>query len=345
MDMLATPTLSVIVPTYNRCESLRITLDALQRQDFPRERFEVVVVSDGSTDGTEAFLRDYAAASPMTLRPIFQQNGGPARARNRGIQEARNEIVLFIDDDVEPLPGFLSAHAAHHADDDCVVVIGPMSPDPARARQEPVWVAWEHAMLGKQYESFASGAWPTAGPHHFYTGNSSLRRAHLLAVGGFDESFKRQEDVEMAYRMQRQCGVRFVFDSAPDGIHRPQRAFASWLKVAYEYGRLDVVRAGRGDVSWALLRLCYRAPGAADSAPWKRPAARPERRRPNALRSARTCPRRIAAGAERPLQPSLPRGRSRRAGGLGGAAAHFDGTKIRRGAVLLNDHARRIRSG
>jgi glycosyltransferase involved in cell wall biosynthesis len=258
MDMLATPTLSVIVPTYNRCESLRITLDALQRQDFPRERFEVVVVSDGSTDGTEAFLRDYAAASPMTLRPIFQQNGGPARARNRGIQEARNEIVLFIDDDVEPLPGFLSAHAAHHADDDCVVVIGPMSPDPARARQEPVWVAWEHAMLGKQYESFASGAWPTAGPHHFYTGNSSLRRAHLLAVGGFDESFKRQEDVEMAYRMQRQCGVRFVFDSAPDGIHRPQRAFASWLKVAYEYGRLDVVRAGRGDVSWALLRLCYR---------------------------------------------------------------------------------------
>jgi glycosyltransferase involved in cell wall biosynthesis len=254
---LTAPVLSVVVPTYNRCDSLRLTLDGLARQSYPADRFEVVVVSDGSTDGTEAMLADYARRTSYTLRPLTQQNAGPSRARNRAIREATGDIVVFIDDDVEPAPAFLATHAGHHVKDEKVVVIGPLSPDLARRAAEPSWIAWEHAMLQKQYDAFRSGEWASAGPNHFYSGNGSVRRRYLLDVGGFDESFTRQEDVEMATRMQRDCGVHFVFDPDALGIHRPLRTFESWLKVPYSYGRLDVIRARLGSGDWGVVRHGY----------------------------------------------------------------------------------------
>lgn len=250
---------SVVMPTYNRREMLRTSLEGLARQDYPLELFEVVVVSDGSTDGTNEMLKEFVAAGtfPYRLRPIVQENAGPARARNRGIQEATGDIIVFIDDDVEPAPAFLSAHVAHHVKNPKIVAIGPMSPDPARQWQEPCWIAWEHAMLEKQYTAWRTGEWRGVGPNHFYSGNASIRREYLLTVGGFDETFKRQEDVEMAYRLERTCGLRFTFDETALGIHRPDRTFASWKKVPYAYGQLDVVRAQRGDLKWEVLQITY----------------------------------------------------------------------------------------
>lgn len=258
--MVSTPFLSVVIPTYNRAESLRVTLTALARQDPVPGGFEVIVVSDGSKDSTWAVLTEWASRElPFALRPIQQENAGPARARNRGIQEAHGEVVVFLDDDIEPLPGCLAAHAYRHLASEKLVVIGPMSPDPERASIEPVWIAWEHAMLQKQYDSWKQGRWSSdaCGPHNFYTGNASVRRAYLLAVGGFDEGFTRQEDVELATRMERVCGVYFRFDPTPDALHRPLRSFESWLRVPYAYGRLDVVRAQRGDAAWELVRQSH----------------------------------------------------------------------------------------
>ena len=256
--MSETPFLSIVLPTYNRKGSLKLTLDGLARQTYPADRFEAVVVSDGSTDGTDAFLAEYARMALFRLRPVRQENGGPARARNRGIQEAQGEVIVFLDDDVEPAPEFLARHAAHHRDPQ-EVVIAPMLPDPARLWREPCWIAWEHAMLEKQYTAWRTGAWAGCGPHHFYSGNASVRRAHLQAVGGFDEQFPRQEDVELAQRLARQCGVHFVFDPEARGLHRPQRRFASWLAVPHAYGRLDVVRARRDGTTWERVRHGYHA--------------------------------------------------------------------------------------
>jgi glycosyltransferase involved in cell wall biosynthesis len=251
--------LSVVIPTFNRKDSLQKTLDGLARQALPADQYEVVVVSDGSTDGTDALLRQYAEAAPYVLRSIAQPNGGPARARNNGIETARGEVVVFLDDDVEPAPEFLAVHAARHANQNDTVVIGPMLPDPALRWQEPAWIAWEHAMLEKQYTAWRTGEWDGCGPHHFYSGNASVRREHLVAVGGFDEQFPRQEDVELAVRLQKQRGVQFVYAPEARGTHRPQRRFESWLAVPFAYGGLDVVRARRGDTSWETVRHGYHA--------------------------------------------------------------------------------------
>ena len=255
------PFLSVVIPTYNRKESLKVTLDALGRQGpLPGQAmpsFEVVVISDGSTDGTEKFLAEYAASASYPLRWIQQENGGPAKARNRGVHEATGEVIVFIDDDVEPAPPCLAVHASHHEKDDKIAVIGPMSPDPARRREEPVWIAWEHEMLQRQYKSLVTLEWGGVGTPHYYTGNASQRREHVLAVGGFNEKFQRMEDIELAVRMEKERQVRFRFDPKAAALHRPMRTFASWLKVPYAYGGRMVARAKTGEESWRVVAAAW----------------------------------------------------------------------------------------
>jgi glycosyltransferase involved in cell wall biosynthesis len=271
--------ISVVIPTYNRKESLRRTLDGLSRQRYPLANFEAVVVSDGSTDGTEDMLAQFAQSAPFLLRTITQRNGGPSTARNRGIWEAQYDVIVFLDDDVDPSPDFLHRHASHHVNDNRIAVLGPMSPDPSRSSDEPAWIAWEHAMLQSTYDMFRPGGeWTghNAGPMHFYSGNASVRREWLLAVGGFDENYTRQEDVELAVRLQRECGVRFKFDFLAVGIHRPERTFESWLRIPNSYGEFDAqrIRSGllslsdvqhnikkRNVVTRTLTRVCLVWPG------------------------------------------------------------------------------------
>src|SRR5882724_11393662 len=98
--------LSVVVPTYNRRDRLARVLAALERQNTPASQFEVVVVDDGSTDGTSDWLASFKCS--YALQRVQLTNGGPARARNVGVERAAGEIVLFIDDDVEPTPELIS---------------------------------------------------------------------------------------------------------------------------------------------------------------------------------------------------------------------------------------------
>ena len=250
---------TVVVPTYNRSASLLVTLAGLARQEGAAD-WEVVIVSDGSTDDTASVVQAFAATAPFPVRFYEQTNAGPARARNRGVAEARGEIIIFVDDDVEPSPQFVARHVAHHDAETSVAVVAPMRPDPLRRGDEPVWVGWEHAMLGRQYTAWATGEWAGVGAHHFYTGNASVRREPFLAVGGFNETFGRQEDVELAVRLETERGTRFRFDAEAFGTHRPTRTFASWLRVPFAYGSLDVTRAQTdGGRTWERVRHGYYA--------------------------------------------------------------------------------------
>lgn len=238
---------SIIIPTYNRLEQLKRVLRALEAQAFPLSAFEVIVVCDGATDGTAEFLA--TAVTELQLHPILQTNQGVAAARNHGIAEARGELVLFIDDDVVPAPWLLPEHmVSHAAAGPDAIVLGPMlTPDDF---QMAPWVAWEQAMLVKQYDAMAAGLWtPTA--RQFYTGNTSLRRAHLLQAGGFDPQFRRAEDVELAYRLS-DAGLHFVFNPRATGFHYAERSFSSWLAIPYAYGRNDVIFARDRGQRWLL---------------------------------------------------------------------------------------------
>lgn len=246
--------LSIILPTYNRLARLQRVLSGLERQTYPLAEAEVIVISDGSSDGTNEWL---AAAGPHTclrLVPILQANQGVAAARNAGLARATGDLVLFIDDDVVPAPQLIAEHLAPHAaHGDGVVVLGPMLTPPDFHMQ--AWVRWEQEMLAKQYADMVAGHWaPTA--RQFYTGNTSLARRYLVEAGGFDPGFRRAEDVELAYRLA-QRGLRFVFNPNAVGYHYAERSFRSWLQIPYLYGRNDVIFTRDKNQGWLLPTIWH----------------------------------------------------------------------------------------
>ena len=208
---------SVVVPTRDRLATLELVLDGLARQTAPTSRFEVIVVDDGSSDGTPERLAADRHAFAFSLTVLRQENRGPAAARNRGLQTASGDVVLFIDDDCIPLPDLIERHLVSHETEE-LGVIGRIVWDPT------LMVTPFMAFTDEEFFTYHQIRSPQDAPFAcYFTGNASVHRASALAVRGFDEDFPYalHEDVDFAYRLRRQ-GMRFVF--APDAIvhhHRP----------------------------------------------------------------------------------------------------------------------------
>jgi glycosyltransferase involved in cell wall biosynthesis len=226
--------LSVVIPTFNRHQRLERVLDALESQTLLAEHYEVIVVDDGSTDGT--FEELGARKSSFELRCFRQDNSGPALARNYGVKRATGELIVFLDDDVVPLPELLAEHAqSHDAESGELAVIGPLQSLP---HYDAPWVAWEQEKLEWQYEAMTRGDFePTF--RQFWTGNASVAKRNVERAGFFDAEFLRAEDVELGLRL-KECGVVFRFNPRAGGLHHADRSLESWKKMHSSYGRLEV---------------------------------------------------------------------------------------------------------
>jgi glycosyltransferase involved in cell wall biosynthesis len=193
MDGSGAPQASVVIPTYNRREFLRKCLRSLCAQTAPQDAYELVVVDDGSTDGTGDLVAELQAQASCTLTYLYQPNSGRARARNAGITAARGRLIIFLDSDMVVDEGFISAHLVCHASPGRIVhgqVIN--TPDFDDPRQAP-------PKLSDYSRAF------------FATGNVSLERARLLEAGLFSEEFTEYgwEDLELGTRL-RHLGLTAV---------------------------------------------------------------------------------------------------------------------------------------
>lgn len=115
------PTVSVIIPTYNRKELLHETLNSLAQQTFPSDHFEIIIVDDGSTDGTAAISTE---AFPFVLRYFTQSNQGDAIARNLGARQSQADVLVFLDDDMLVEPDYLTYLIREHAEYQNRITIG-----------------------------------------------------------------------------------------------------------------------------------------------------------------------------------------------------------------------------
>lgn len=225
--------ISVVIPTFDRLADLRRTLAALEsdRAGLPFG-VEIVVVDDGSADGTSAFLEEWAARTPGA-KTLSQENSGPARARNRGAAAATGEIVLFLGDDTVPEPGFLSVHEKAHrlGGPGPLAVLGYTTWDEERMRVTPFLTH-----LNEKGTQFGYSIIPDPDDvpfNFFYTSNVSLPRGTYLALGGFDEEFPYAawEDVEFAYRATRATpALRMVYRSAARTRHNHPTDLASFRR-------------------------------------------------------------------------------------------------------------------
>ena len=200
--------ISVVVTTFNRREVLARCLQALEDQDCPPTQFEVIVVVDGSTDGTLEYLRSLRYGPALTV--IDQPNRGLAAARNAGLAAARFEIVLFLDDDLLCKPRVVSDHLKAHTTGGKVLAFGPVlvaaAPlEAAAARLTRTYYA------DSIYGPLAQGESPVWPIHARVPPNSSISREVLLEFGGFDEAFvNAHEDIELGIRLWR-GGVNFIY--------------------------------------------------------------------------------------------------------------------------------------
>ena len=205
---------SLVVPTFRKLALLEETLATLEGE--PAERFEVVVASDGSPDGTNEFLRGYRPPYPL-VPVLLDHNVGRAAARNAAIERTSHEIVIFLDDDMRVEPGFVDAHLAFHAagpPGDRRAGVGDVN-ERAEVRSTPIgrYMATRgaHKILDQ-----APLPW-----RYFTSNNSSVRRADLVAVGGFDARYRAYgfEDTDLGLRLERERGVRFGFVPAARSTH------------------------------------------------------------------------------------------------------------------------------
>ncbi len=208
--------MSVVIPTHNRLEVLAEVIQALELQDRP-PAFEVVVVDDGSTDGTSDWLRSRSFNVP--LRVLTQENRGPAAARNTGVAVASGKWVAFLGDDTVPSPGWLRLHREAHrsrGDDPRQAVIGytgwhrRMRLTPFLRYINEYGLQFGYALIQDREEV----------PFNFlYTSNLSLPRDLLLAEP-FDLRFPYAawEDIELAYRLKKR-GLRLVYEPAATVAH------------------------------------------------------------------------------------------------------------------------------
>ena len=201
---------SVVIPTYNRRPILEKCLLALERQQVSPEidRYEVVVVDDGSTDGTPDWLRGAAERFPH-VRLIEQSHGGPAEGRNRGVDHAYGDVIVFIDSDLVVTDSFLSCHASSLVRS-------------WEARGDRLCFTYGAVVNTANFEQ------PTAERHklrdlswaYFATGNVAIAKEVLQRAGLFDTGFRLYgwEDLELGERLRR-MGVQLIKCPAAVGYH------------------------------------------------------------------------------------------------------------------------------
>ncbi len=263
--------LSVLIPTFNRVGLLERVLRAYDRQDLSGGKFEVVVVDDGSSDGTAGFLREWR---PERYAMAFasQRNGGPARARNSAIRLSSAPLVLFTGDDIVPDVSFVRRHLEAHArrPERELVVLG-LSVWPSDLRLTATMrhidgagaeqFSYQYLRSGEEYDF-----------RHFYTSNISLKRALLdCEPTYFSTEFQKAafEDIELAYRLSLH-GMRILYDARPLGAHyhhydvrsffRRQVGCGAMARLFYEKRPELRKWFGTPELEWARLEMLRDSP-------------------------------------------------------------------------------------
>ena len=247
------PFFSVIIPTYSHPAELPGCLEALARQRFPIDSFEVIVVDDGSASPPAAIVQGFAKRLAIWL--VTPRHGGPAAARNHGARQAAGRFFAFTDDDCRPAPEWLSALAERFASAPEHIIGGRT----INALVENPYAATSQLILDVVYDHF-NGAGP--GEAQFLACNNLALPAETFAlIGGFDASFTTSEDRELCDRWLH-SGRRItyapeavVFHANPLDVRQLWRQHFGYGRGAWRFHRLRARQGhGRFRPDWKFYR-------------------------------------------------------------------------------------------
>jgi glycosyltransferase involved in cell wall biosynthesis len=224
------------VPTYNRRALLERVVESILRQRLPPERYELIVVDDGSTDGTAELGAELAARG--NVRFVRGEHRGVAAARNLGIRQAAGDIVAFTDDDCLVPDDWLARLADGYAQHPEVAGVGGGITPPPEALARSAIARYELHVTRDLYgardaEVLGGFDCPAGG-----TNNMSYRRSALLDAGGFDEGFPPfvwGEDADLKLRLTR-AGGRLLYVPVAV-IHLRDYGLRAFLRQSWQRGR------------------------------------------------------------------------------------------------------------
>ena len=243
MNAAADLGLTVVIPTFERPALLEKALRALFAERNVPVGWEILVVDDGSRDRTREVVESLRPESPVPLRYLFQENRGPAAARNLAIRQAAGVIILFLGDDIIVQPGLLREHVECHRQhpDPAVAVLGHVTWSPG-VKITPFMRWFERS--GEQFDFAAIQDQDDVDPgSYFYTSNLSLKRRFFEETRElFDESFRHAvlEDIDLGRRLARH-GLRLEYRSAALAHHEHAmslRSYVGRMELCGEYSRL-----------------------------------------------------------------------------------------------------------
>ena len=190
---------SVIVPAYNAQKTIGQCIEALLSQKYQRENYEVIVIDDGSTDGTAEIVKTYP------VKYLYQRNQGPATARNVGVKEAQGEIILFTDSDCVPSDNWIAEMVKPFEDKEVVAVKGAY-----KTRQKSLTARFAQLEFEERFEMLKKAE----SIDMVDTYSAGYRKDIFLLMGGFDPYFPvaNNEDTELSYRMSK-LGYKMVFNA------------------------------------------------------------------------------------------------------------------------------------
>ena len=243
--------LSVVICTYNRGKYLPMVLDSLRAQQFPLDAFEIILVDNNSTDTTGDIIRTYQQENPsLPLNYLVEYNQGISYARNRGVTEAKGDVIVFIDDDETVEPDFLRG-----VDDfftrypDAGISAGPVIP--VYETREPHWLSHFTRRLvtgeyrkGNRVKLLSPKDYPG-------TGHACFRRALFLRYGAFDTNLGRKgnslmgaEDKDFFLRLMNGGERCYYLPAAKIYHHIPDSKLtgAHFRRLTYAIGRSERIR-------------------------------------------------------------------------------------------------------
>jgi glycosyltransferase involved in cell wall biosynthesis len=247
--------LSVVIATFNRSAILRKSISAYRSQStLPSE---ILVVDDGSSDGTADAVSGLARSEPVKVRYFRQDNRGPGAARNVGIREAASPLILFTDDDIIPAANLVADHLTWHQQHP-----GPETALCGRVTWSPEikvtpFMKWYGERALVDYRGLGSGT--RLDVHHFWSGHLSFKTDYLRQAGLYDEDFKNYgwEDFEFGYRLLKR-GLQLFYNPLAVGYHHQSVTFLDACRRARKVDAalqlLEQKEAGGYLIEWKRRR-------------------------------------------------------------------------------------------
>jgi glycosyltransferase involved in cell wall biosynthesis len=255
---MTTPSISVAVCTRNRARHLRAALDSLTRQSLSPDRFEVLVVDNGSRDETPAVVRSFGAR----VRGLHEPVAGLSRARNHALARAASPLIAYLDDDAVAEPGWLAALLERFESDPSIGAIGGRTL-PAFESPPPRWLHPD-LLLCLSVVDWCEAPCELRAPRFLVGANMAFRAAPVRVAGGFRTDLGRVggnllsgEEQDLVDRLEA-AGHRTWYEPAATVHHHipTERMTRRWLLArARGQGAADAVRGSPGDLGGPAAAL------------------------------------------------------------------------------------------